>query len=91
MKGKTPFTVLQSPALSPADEARLHLRVCAHELHTQAAESHAEGVYFARQSARLDQLAEILSDDEVVKIRDSFVEEGAMEIISTINAPVGNA
>lgn len=65
---------------TPADEARLQLRAAASALHQQAADAHAEGMYLEGQSSRIEQLAAILSDEEALKMRNLFVEEGVIEI-----------
>lgn len=68
------------PWESPAEEARAQLRAAARELHVQAADAHAEGMYLEGQSARIEQLAQVLCDEEAVKMRDLFVAEGVMVV-----------
>lgn len=68
------------PWETEAEEARLQMKAAARELHVRAADSHAEGMYYEAQSVRIDQLAQILNDEEVTKMRDLFVAEGVMSV-----------
>lgn len=68
------------PDVTPEEEARLHLRAAAEVLHGEAAAAHAKGMYYERQSARLEQLAELALDNQVLRCRDMFVDEGVIEI-----------
>ena len=74
------IVVYACEAETPADEARLHLEAAASALHTQAADAHAEGMFLEGQSARIEQLAKLLSDEELIRMRDLFVQEGLLEI-----------
>lgn len=61
------------------------MRAAAHVLHMKAADAHAEGMYLEAQSARIEQLAQVLSDEEVVKMRDLFVAERVITVEKTVD------
>lgn len=75
-----PIVIAALPWESPAEEARLQMKAAAHALHLRAADAHAEGMYFEAQSARIEQLASVLSDPEVTNMRNLFVAEGVISI-----------
>lgn len=78
---------------TPAEEARLQMRAAARDLHHQAADAHAEGMYLEAQSARIEQLAQVLSDEEAIRMRDLFVAEGVIVVEPglDVNSPGGEA
>lgn len=61
------------------------MKAAAHALHLKAADAHAEGMYLEAQSARIEQLAQVLSDEEVVKMRDLFKAEGVITVEKTVD------
>lgn len=67
--------------MSKADEARTQLRALALELHERAADAHAEGMALSRRSARIEQLADVCSDEQAVKFRDQLVDEGLLIVL----------
>lgn len=77
----------------PAEEARLQMQAAASELHVRAADAHAEGMYLEAQSVRIEQLAKILSDEELIKMRDLFVAEGVIVVEEKLDmsSPGGDA
>lgn len=82
------------PWETPAEEARLQMQAAARDLHIQAADAHAEGMYLESQSARIDQLAKILSDEEAIRMRDLFVAEGVIAVgkaVADVNTHGGDA
>lgn len=85
--------VSSCPWESTAEEARLQMRAAARDLHVQAAEAHFEGMSLESQSARAGQLAEVLSDEEVIRMRDLFVAEGLIRIDGgvDVSSPGGEA
>lgn len=72
--------ILACPWEAPAEEARLQMKAAAHALHIKAADAHAEGMYLEAQSARIEQLASVLSDEETINMRDLFVAEGVITL-----------
>lgn len=79
------------PQFSRAEEARLQLQAASQALHQMAADAHAEGMYLEGQSARFEMLTEGLDDEDVVRVRDRFVEEGLLEVTAVTNAMGGQA
>lgn len=71
------------------ESARCELRALALELHGQAADKHFEGMELCRRASRIEQLAEIANSAEVLEIRERFVEEGLLVVLS-INGPGGD-
>lgn len=88
-----PITVAPCFWELPAEEARLQMQAAARELHVRAADAHAEGMYLESQSARIEQLARVLSDEEAIKMRDLFVAEGVMIVEEKLDmsSPGGEA
>lgn len=84
------IVVYTCPAESVADEARLQLRAAATVLHHQAADAHAQGMSLEGQSIRIEQLAILLNDEEVLKMRNLFVEEGVLEIETQVGVDVNS-
>lgn len=80
-----PIELLACPWETPAEEARLQMKAAAHALHLKAADAHAEGMYLEAQSARIEQLAQVLSDEEVAKMRDLFVAEGVITLEKSVD------
>lgn len=80
-----PIELLACPWEAPAEEARLQMRAAAHVLHMKAADAHAEGMYLEAQSVRIEQLATILNDDEVIKMRDLFKAEGVITVEKSVD------
>lgn len=81
------------PWEAPAEEARLQMRAAARELHVRAADAHAEGMFLEAQSARIEQLAQVLSDEEAIRMRNLLVAEGVMTVERgvDVNSPGGEA
>lgn len=77
----------------PAEEARLQMQAAARELHVRAADAHAEGMFLESQSARIEQLAKVLSDEEAIRMRDLFVAEGVIVVEERLDmsSPGGDA
>lgn len=73
-----PIRVLNAPNASPSDEARLQLQAAAAVLHQRAADAHAKGMFLEGQSVRVEQLADGVSDEDAIKVRNLFVEEGVL-------------
>lgn len=80
-----PIELAALPWETPAEEARLQMQGAARELHVRAADAHAEGMYLESQSARIDQLARVLSDEEAIKMRDLFVAEGVIAVEKSVD------
>jgi hypothetical protein len=85
-KMKCKISVLSSADLDPVEEARLQLLSMAQELHQRAADAHAEGMYYEGQSARVEQLADIATGEQLLNMRDLFVKEGVVEVLPGVNA-----
>lgn len=62
--------------------ARDTLRLYSWELASQSADKHAEGIALSRTSARIEQLADIASDDQLDQLLASLIEEGAIVPLS---------
>lgn len=80
MSDQKPIELAALPWETPAEEARLQMKATAHALHIKAADAHAEGMYLESQSARIEQLASVLSDEEAIRMRDLFVAEGVITL-----------
>lgn len=80
-----PIQILACPWEAPAEEARLQMKAAAHALHLKAADAHAEGMYLEAQSARIEQLASVLSDEETIRMRDLFVAEGVITLEKSVD------
>ena len=76
--------------MSAADDGRAELRALAFELHGQAADAHTQGMALTRRASRIEQLADICTDDQVVDARDRFLEAGLLEVVE-LTGPGGNA
>lgn len=82
MRDKKKAVAIDSfPHLSRAEEARAQIKAASQTFHHMAATAHSEGMFFEGQSARLEMLVEGVEDDEIIQIRDSFVEGGVLEYL----------
>lgn len=59
-----------------SQDSKSALRVIADLLYVQAADAHAEGMALTERSARIRQLAHILTDEEAAKLLHDLQEEG---------------
>jgi hypothetical protein len=86
-----PVFVVAAPGATPAQEARIHLYCFAREMFTRAADAHATGMSRLKTSTRIEQLADIVSDEMAVKVRDIFLSEGILELKADKGMPSQNS
>jgi hypothetical protein len=74
-----------------AKNARDQLRLCSLEIYAKAVDKHAEGIALTRRATRIEQLAEVASDELAVQFLDALIGEGLIAPPTTINAAGGRA
>lgn len=63
-------------------DAKHHLRHIADAFFTQSAEAHIKGMTLARTSARIEQLARILTESESDLVLAALIEEGSVCLVA---------
>lgn len=62
--------------------ARTQMELCARVLTQDAADMHAEGMNLIGQAAKLEQLAKILDDSQIVEVFKRLKDEGLLGLFS---------
>ena len=65
-------------------DSRQHLLELAAQYYVQSADAHAEGMELARQSARLEQLAGLLSSKDADHVFAELVRHGMVKIVDGV-------